>query len=86
MSQRLAGITGRLVIELYDGATLESLDETQMHEYGWVRHRPGTLVTAAHYYSAPCLHGLHDQCKGKCKFCEERCRCPHHEKEIVPSE
>jgi hypothetical protein len=39
-----------------------------------------------HYYSTPCLHDLHDQCKGKCKFCEERCRCPHHQEENVPSE
>jgi hypothetical protein len=31
-----------------------------------------------HYYSTPCMHGLHDQCKGKCKFCEERCRCACH--------
>jgi hypothetical protein len=31
-----------------------------------------------HYFSTSCLHELHETCKGKCKFCEERCRCPCH--------
>ncbi len=36
-----------------------------------------------HYYSTPCLHHLHEQCKGKCKFCEERCRCDCHQEKTV---
>ena len=31
-----------------------------------------------HYFSTTCMHGLHDKCKGKCKFCEEKCRCRCH--------
>jgi hypothetical protein len=38
-----------------------------------------------HYLSTSCLHECHDQCKGKCKFCEERCRCDCH-KEAVGAE
>jgi hypothetical protein len=31
-----------------------------------------------HYFSTSCFHDLHGRCKGKCKYCEERCRCDCH--------
>lgn len=34
-----------------------------------------------HYFSTSCLHDLHDQCKGVCKFCPEKCRCDCHKSE-----
>jgi hypothetical protein len=36
-SQQIAEALGVLVIEVHDGATLESLDEAGMRERGWVR-------------------------------------------------
>lgn len=35
--QQLAVQTGKLVIELAEGMTLETIDEDQMRECGWVR-------------------------------------------------
>lgn len=35
-----------------------------------------------HYFSTSCQHERHDLCKGKCKYCEERCRCPHHKEAL----
>lgn len=35
-----------------------------------------------HYTSTSCMHGLHKECKGKCKFCEERCRCACHKPDL----
>lgn len=44
-----------------------------------VDRRTGTTTTFwPHYYSTPCLHDLHDRCKGVCKFCPEKCRCSCH--------
>lgn len=34
-------------------------------------------VRAEHdYLSTACLHGLHDRCRLRCKFCYAECRCP----------
>lgn len=30
------------------------------------------------YVSTACHHGLHDQCRRRCKFCEIACSCPCH--------
>ncbi len=33
----------------------------------------------AHVYrSTACQHGLHDQCRHVCKFCDSPCRCDCH--------
>jgi hypothetical protein len=32
-----------------------------------------------HYFSTSCMHGLHEVCKGICKFCPEKCRCDCHQ-------
>lgn len=37
MLQQLAAETGRPVVSLTDGQTLESLDEAQMQATGWVK-------------------------------------------------
>ena len=30
------------------------------------------------YTSTACQHGLHDQCRRTCKFCDAHCRCNCH--------
>jgi predicted site-specific integrase-resolvase len=30
------------------------------------------------YVSTACQHGLHGECREKCKFCGNSCQCPHH--------
>jgi hypothetical protein len=38
----------------------------------------GRDVYLPHYFSTSCLHDLHDECKGVCKFCPAKCRCECH--------
>jgi hypothetical protein len=71
VTEQLAEATGLLVVELRDGATVESLDEAGMREHGWARH----------YLSTACQHGEHRVCRKVCKFCSERCRCDCHKDE-----
>jgi hypothetical protein len=68
---------GTLFVELYDGASLESLDEAAMREHGWVRLRP----EMEHYFSTACMHNEHQTCRKVCKFCPEKCRCDCHKED-----
>lgn len=34
--------------------------------------------SAHEYLSTGCTHGLHEQCRKRCKFCRARCRCDCH--------
>jgi hypothetical protein len=40
------------------------------------------LVFFPHYWSTYCIHGLHDDCRQRCKHCEAFCLCPCHEENI----
>ncbi len=31
------------------------------------------------YLSTACFHGLHEQCRKQCKFCDVECRCDCHQ-------
>ena len=36
-------------------------------------------MSAEHdYVSTACHHGLHDRCRGQCKFCGVKCGCSCH--------
>jgi hypothetical protein len=32
------------------------------------------------YLSTACFHGLHGECRKRCKFCDVACKCPCHAK------
>jgi len=53
------------------------MDEQTEPPGDWMR-TSRTLASMAHYFSTHCLHDHHDECKGTCKHCPERCRCDCH--------
>lgn len=36
------------------------------------------ISTAHSYHSTACQHGIHEQCRRTCKFCDQKCGCDCH--------